>query len=77
MRIKNPLIKSFDDQRKCLWCKLSATAPCIALPPASMQSRTNSLWLIPFVVSLSNHKLNQLIRSFLNFSAAMQGSVAS
>jgi copper resistance protein B len=43
--------------------KLSATAPCVALPPASMQSRTNGKALIPFVVSLSNHEQNQPVPS--------------
>ena len=30
--------------------------------------RTNGKWLIPFVVSLSNHERNQLIQCFLNRS---------
>jgi hypothetical protein len=37
--IREVLNKSFD--------KLSATAPCVALPPASMQLRTNGNLLIP------------------------------
>ncbi|MEQ1560524.1 MAG: DUF3570 domain-containing protein, partial [Methyloglobulus sp.] len=67
---KESLIMSFDDQRKCLWYKLSATAPCVALPPASMQSRTNDnplnpAALIPFVVSLSNHDRTQQAKRLL------------
>ena len=46
--------KSFDE--------LSATAPCVALPPASMQSRTNGNVLNPFVVSLSNHERKHKFR---------------
>ena len=42
--------------------RLSATAPCVALPSASMQSRTNGKGLIPFVVSWSNHERNQLVQ---------------
>ena len=29
--------------------------------------RTNGKWLIPFVVSLSNHERNQLVQRFLNY----------
>ena len=83
------LIKSFD--------KLSATAevqdvlnaanagavcrPCVALPPASMQSRTNGRGLIQFVVSLSNALLskaegregNHLLQGFPNLRRKQNG----
>ncbi len=74
IKIKESLNKSFD--------RLSATASALPshrevvnagnagaffrLPPASLQSRTNGKGLIPFVVSLSNHELNQLVQSLLN-----------
>jgi Protein of unknown function (DUF3570) len=68
---KESLNMSFDDHRKCLWCRLSATTPCVALPTASMQSRTNGnplspLVLVgPFVVSLSNHERTQQAKRYL------------
>jgi hypothetical protein len=35
--------------------------------------RTNGTWLISFVVSLSNHKANQLVSSHLNWTPAFAG----
>ncbi len=33
--------------------------------------RTNGYWLIPFVVSLSNHEWNQLVQSFPKYSKGL------
>ncbi|MBZ0068397.1 MAG: hypothetical protein K8F26_06225 [Thiobacillus sp.] len=39
--------------------------------------RTNGTWLISFVVSLSNHKANQLVSSHLNWTPACAGETTN
>ena len=51
--VKETLIKSFD---KALLSKAEGLT-------------TNGKWLIPFVLSLSNHERNQLVQRFLKYTS--------